>query len=599
MANWSKQYTKTPVNITKLTMEIEDDGLTPNLVGIEDDNSGSDNLTVTFDAEVTGGELTTLDATVAAHDGSEATYYTLYCYDCGCTQGKRALSALTACPVCSGTDIQTAYHNDNLDATTDPGINDDDTQGYCEGSHWINATLDKAFICLDNATGAAVWKETTVQGDPNAIQKDGSVTFTSNQPMGGFVLTDSGGLYAEAGQDIVLKLGDNVGANKVSFLDSDDAEIASLDSDGVLKLYNTMYIYDTTKAEAVGITRSLTETLFDGDVGGASTFRFRTGGYDAFKIAGGFITVKDVRPLITSTYDLGTSSLVFVDAHVERLLIYTTDGLENASITRNGTTLIINNGAGAQQIDIQQNSGTRLRVQASGLVVTGDIDPSTTSAYDIGNASYVWQGVHTESVVFYDPTGAESGSIYRDLNYLHINSGTGSTQLRFHVAGGDSLNLSATEAIFHLNGRPGTDSSKDLGTPTYYWNDLFVDRIEIGDDCIIQTKNSAGVTTQFYVEIPVDAGGAADAALDIGFKLDGTVEAGLLAETDGAGTYRNPVFKIPYMTGDYEADWSTFTPPAPTSLVNGCEVLAWNTNGGGDGRRYSYVNGGWTYVALT
>lgn len=159
MANWSKQYTKTPVNITKLTLEIEDDGLTPNLVGISDDNSGSDNLTVTFDAEVTGGELTTLDATVAAHDGSAATYYSIYCYDCGCSCGARALSALTACPVCSGTDIQDGYHNDNLDATTNPGVSNDGTEGYCEGSHWINVTTDTVFICMDNTTDSAVWKQ--------------------------------------------------------------------------------------------------------------------------------------------------------------------------------------------------------------------------------------------------------------------------------------------------------------------------------------------------------------------------------------------------------------------------------------------------------
>lgn len=176
MANWYKDYTKTPVNITKLELEIIADGLTPNLVGSVDDYSGSDNLRITFDAEVTGGELTTLDATVAAHDGAAATYYTIYCYDCGCSQGKRALAVLTACPVCSGTDIQTAYHKDNLDATSDPTVNDDGTAGYCTGSHWINVTTDVALICLDNTTGAAVWKQISDAVlkslfDANTIQK--------------------------------------------------------------------------------------------------------------------------------------------------------------------------------------------------------------------------------------------------------------------------------------------------------------------------------------------------------------------------------------------------------------------------------------------
>lgn len=220
MVNWSKQYTKTPVNITKLTMEIEDDGLTPNLVGIVDDNGGSDNLTVTFDAEVTGGELTTLDATVAAHDGSEATYYTLYCYDCGCTQGKRALSALTACPVCSGTDIQTAYHNDNLDATTDPGINDDETQGYCEGSHWINATLDKAFICLDNATGAAVWIETTyADADAVAAVEAAGIDLASGKDIKLVESLTSDHTWSGTVVDAVA--GENVAFGDVCYLKSD------------------------------------------------------------------------------------------------------------------------------------------------------------------------------------------------------------------------------------------------------------------------------------------------------------------------------------------------------------------------------------------
>lgn len=161
MVDWSKQYTKTPVDVTRLTMEIEDDGLTPNLVGISDDNSGSNNLTVTFDAEVTGGELTTLDATVTAHSGSEATYYSIFCYKCGCMQGKRALSPLTICPVCSDPNIQTAYHKDNFNATSNPTVNDDETGGYCVGSHWINRSTNDAFLCFDATDGAAVWKEIT------------------------------------------------------------------------------------------------------------------------------------------------------------------------------------------------------------------------------------------------------------------------------------------------------------------------------------------------------------------------------------------------------------------------------------------------------
>jgi len=45
-----------------------------------------------------------------------------------------------------------------LDATVDPGVSDDSTEGYNPGSLWVNATGKKAFVCTDASTGAAVWE---------------------------------------------------------------------------------------------------------------------------------------------------------------------------------------------------------------------------------------------------------------------------------------------------------------------------------------------------------------------------------------------------------------------------------------------------------
>jgi hypothetical protein len=47
-----------------------------------------------------------------------------------------------------------------LDATTAPAATDDDDPGgYSVGSLWLDVTADKAYICLDNTAGNAVWKE--------------------------------------------------------------------------------------------------------------------------------------------------------------------------------------------------------------------------------------------------------------------------------------------------------------------------------------------------------------------------------------------------------------------------------------------------------
>lgn len=52
----------------------------------------------------------------------------------------------------------------NLSATAAPVVGDDDADGYLPGSLWVDITNDKAYICLDATTGAAVWIEITQSG---------------------------------------------------------------------------------------------------------------------------------------------------------------------------------------------------------------------------------------------------------------------------------------------------------------------------------------------------------------------------------------------------------------------------------------------------
>jgi len=46
-------------------------------------------------------------------------------------------------------------------ASTDPGVDDDVTEGYEVGSRWINSSVGLEYLCTDNTAGSAVWKETT------------------------------------------------------------------------------------------------------------------------------------------------------------------------------------------------------------------------------------------------------------------------------------------------------------------------------------------------------------------------------------------------------------------------------------------------------
>jgi microcystin-dependent protein len=51
---------------------------------------------------------------------------------------------------------------DNLTATTDPGVNDDSTDGYTPLSRWVNTTTTEIWTCITNTVGAAHWELDTL-----------------------------------------------------------------------------------------------------------------------------------------------------------------------------------------------------------------------------------------------------------------------------------------------------------------------------------------------------------------------------------------------------------------------------------------------------
>lgn len=51
-----------------------------------------------------------------------------------------------------------ATKKSNLSAAAAPTVNDDAGDGYAPGSLWLDLTADNAYLCLDPAAGAAVWR---------------------------------------------------------------------------------------------------------------------------------------------------------------------------------------------------------------------------------------------------------------------------------------------------------------------------------------------------------------------------------------------------------------------------------------------------------
>lgn len=51
-----------------------------------------------------------------------------------------------------------------MNASTDPGVDDDASEGYEAGSRWLNTSTGEEFVCFDSTNGAAVWGSTTKGG---------------------------------------------------------------------------------------------------------------------------------------------------------------------------------------------------------------------------------------------------------------------------------------------------------------------------------------------------------------------------------------------------------------------------------------------------
>jgi hypothetical protein len=77
----------------------------------------------------------------------------------------------------------------NFSATSDPGVGDDDGDGYAIGSWWVNITAQRVWLCEDASTGAAVWlpiyghaKVRVVSGTSDTIlitDSGGTVVYTN------------------------------------------------------------------------------------------------------------------------------------------------------------------------------------------------------------------------------------------------------------------------------------------------------------------------------------------------------------------------------------------------------------------------------------
>lgn len=77
----------------------------------------------------------------------------------------------------------------NYGATSAPSASNDDTQGFSVGSVWVDTSADVAYICVDNATGAAVW--VMLDGSAGSVTSV-ALTMPSDYAVSGSPVTSNG-----------------------------------------------------------------------------------------------------------------------------------------------------------------------------------------------------------------------------------------------------------------------------------------------------------------------------------------------------------------------------------------------------------------------
>jgi hypothetical protein len=219
-----------------------------------------------------------------------------------------------------------------------------------------------------------------------------------------------------------------------------------------------------------------------------------------------------------------------------------------------------------------------------------------TPLVKVPKATNLW--THYGNVQYQDDVTTAWGDDGAGTDFHTLYQSAGPRQ-QFIFGGTECLAMASSGTFFRESTRPLYIYDNVY---EYYGNngDWYQFYDESGDDVLkFASKSIAGVTAGVMWEMPIIAGGSGSQALRYVWKFDGTIEAGLIAETDGSGSYREPVWQVPHYDGAYNADWSGFTAPTPTGLVDGGMFIAYNSDGGGQCRIYCYSNSGWRYVNLT
>lgn len=319
-------------------------------------------------------------------------------------------------------------------------------------------------------------------------------------------------INAVAGQDTIMKMGDNAGANKVSFTDSDDAEVFAINSNGGLTTLTALVVTGafTQTAGAVLIGQDNAANAID--IAGGSVARAVTllSGAAAHTLAvgsasAGAITVDTAAGIsldgatasnftVTGAADLtigstaGGLDLSGGEAAVDAISLDASNGAGGITIAAGTAGLIFGNQADCTTIDLgnQAPGASRTITIGGGTVIVA----ATTDTIDIGpdGATTNANSIKTVNI---NTGGVTTGQILTNIASGTVTSGTHTTEL---ATGNRAAGTMALNVMTGTGTKITNLGNADAGTT------LNIDAVTLINDSInaatsINTGSSTGAVT--------------------------------------------------------------------------------------------------------
>jgi hypothetical protein len=307
----------------------------------------------------------------------------------------------------------------NFTASTAPTANDDETEGYSQGSKWYGG--GEAYLCVDPTEGAAVWVKTTLTAD-----ELGDAAFKDTGSTAGTV---AAGVHTHVSDDITDASDDAIGGKIAKYTSS--SRLFTLG----LELYN-----------GTGITEFQAEA-------GAEDYTINVPATD-----GTLVLTSDLSPAATSgDYNdlenlptLGSAAAANTEDFAPDSHTTVAATVEEIGHVEYATAEEVDAGWSSEADKVVRSSLLNIKVEGGGVIVKGTTDPTESGANTGTNSFISGSGNYSNSGYNCQISGTNNSTNsgnYCSISGLGNNSNTGSY---CSISGGN--NFSNTGSYCSISG---------------------------------------------------------------------------------------------------------------------------------------------------